>query len=279
MATVIMTFHNEEYYLPWWIRHHAKLFENGILIDYDSTDHSWEICKWLCPPNWKIVKSRNRDFDASKLDREIQYYEQTVSGFKMSLTTAEFLITPVALEKINDFCLIFNKETPCYFTTVGVAMVDSEPTVMPTYYQNLVEQKHHGMISGYKAAPNTATFDNGEPIDDFFKSYYSRLYHNAPYGDYVLGRHWTLDHSWWNHRATDVFTLKYKYSPWNDTILKRLQQFKHRVPQSDLDRGFCTFHTQAEETYIKEYEHYLKTAHDLKEDDKFLKAYEYTMGL
>lgn len=274
-----MTFHNEEYYLPWWIRHHAKLFENGILIDYDSTDHSWEICKWLCPPNWKIVKSQNRDFNVLKLDGEIQEYERTVSGFKMALTTAEFLLTPRSLDEIDRFCVeehnrLLGHETtaPSYFRTIGVGMVDTTPDQLPTYYQNLVEQKHHGMITGYKGAARN-------PGEDYFKGYFSRLYHNSHFGNYCPGRHWLLDTAHWQVISNDVFTLKYKYSPWNKTTIDRLQQFKNRVPQQDLDVGFCLNHCYTEDVYREEYEHYLTTAHDLRDDPYFARAYDYCMGL
>ena len=34
--TVICHFRNEEVLLPFWLRHHALLFDHGILIDYGS---------------------------------------------------------------------------------------------------------------------------------------------------------------------------------------------------------------------------------------------------
>ena len=39
------SFYNEEYLLPWWLAHHTKLFDHGILINKGSTDRSVEICK------------------------------------------------------------------------------------------------------------------------------------------------------------------------------------------------------------------------------------------
>ena len=44
-TTVISHFYNEEYLLPWWLAHHTKLFDHGILINKGSTDRSVEICK------------------------------------------------------------------------------------------------------------------------------------------------------------------------------------------------------------------------------------------
>lgn len=47
--TVISHFYNEEYLLPWWLNHHKNIFDNGILINYGSTDKSVEIIKSICP--------------------------------------------------------------------------------------------------------------------------------------------------------------------------------------------------------------------------------------
>ena len=47
MRLVISHFFDEEFMLPWWLRHHRELFDHGILIDYASTDRSVEICREL----------------------------------------------------------------------------------------------------------------------------------------------------------------------------------------------------------------------------------------
>jgi FkbM family methyltransferase len=41
MTTLIGHFRNEEYLLPWWLRHHVPMFDHGVLIDYSSTDASF----------------------------------------------------------------------------------------------------------------------------------------------------------------------------------------------------------------------------------------------
>ena len=52
--TVVTHFFNEEYLLPWWLEHHKKYFDHGVMIDYNSTDSSVEIIKKICP-TWTIV--------------------------------------------------------------------------------------------------------------------------------------------------------------------------------------------------------------------------------
>ena len=42
-ATIITNIFNEEYLLPFWLDYHRRIFDHGIVIDYDSTDRSIEI--------------------------------------------------------------------------------------------------------------------------------------------------------------------------------------------------------------------------------------------
>ena len=90
MKTVLSHFYNEEYLLPWWLNHHKKYFDHGIMIDYHSTDTSVEIIKSICP-TWDIITTRNDCFDARKVDEEVMYYESQISGWKMTLNSTEFL--------------------------------------------------------------------------------------------------------------------------------------------------------------------------------------------
>lgn len=88
--TIISHFYNEEYLLPWWCNHHKRICDNAILIDYNSTDRSVDIIKKICP-DWTIVKSVNKTFDAALVDREVEHYESLVSGWKIALNTTEFI--------------------------------------------------------------------------------------------------------------------------------------------------------------------------------------------
>jgi hypothetical protein len=257
--------------LPWWIKHHSKLFDYGIMIDSNSTDNSFDICKELCPPNWKVVKSVYKDeyFSANNIDHEVKCYENTVDGFKMALTTTEFLFVPGPLSFLNTI-MIDNKFD--YIKTTGVCMVDTNPDELPTYDKQLYAQKHHGMITGY--ADPVYNYDM-----DTYNHFYGRHYHNKPFGDYSTGRHWIHGGHVNNLIANFLFTLKYKYSPWNENTIKRIQQFSSKVPPVDIERGLGLPHRQTEYQHQYVYNHFLLTAHDLKENDAFRNAYNYCMGL
>ena len=272
MNTVITHFYNEEYLLPWWIEHHKKLFDYGILIDYNSTDRSYEICKELCPSHWKIVKSVNFHFDSKSNDAEIKMYEQSVEGFKIALTVTEFLIVPQPLEHLNNFMI---QNDINYFKTYGVCMVDMFPEDLPTYDTHLVSQKHHGLISGYYVPNVKNCLQMGPDTFDAYNTLYGRYYHNKPYGNYLEGRHFLNDYG--NNKiftCYDVFTLKYKFSPWNEFNIKRLYEYVDRLKHNNDDIIIPLFD---EMTYL--YNHFLSTSHDLTDNFSFKKALEYTTGL
>lgn len=89
--TIISHFYNEEYLLPWWLDHHKKCFDHGIMIDYHSTDNSKKIIQDICP-NWEIVETKNKYFDSAIIDREVEEYEKKIDGWRICLNTTEFLV-------------------------------------------------------------------------------------------------------------------------------------------------------------------------------------------
>lgn len=89
--TVLCHFYNEEWLLPFWLKHHRQIFDHGIMIDYHSTDKSVDIIKTLCP-TWKIVTSNNKDFEPVAVDREVEQHEKTLHGWRLTLNVPEFLI-------------------------------------------------------------------------------------------------------------------------------------------------------------------------------------------
>lgn len=94
MRRVILThFYNEEHLLPWWLNHHTKYFDHGLLINWGSTDRSLEIIKDLAP-TWQVIDSKFKKFDAHHLEWEMMNYErQAPTGiWRLSIPTSEFLV-------------------------------------------------------------------------------------------------------------------------------------------------------------------------------------------
>jgi hypothetical protein len=88
--TLISHFYNEEYLLPWFCKHHAPMFDHGIMVDYGSTDRSVEIIRELCP-NWEIRPSRNEYCLSPDVEDEIMDIERDIDGWRICLNTTEFL--------------------------------------------------------------------------------------------------------------------------------------------------------------------------------------------
>jgi len=269
MNTVITHFYNEEYMLPWWINHHKKIFDNGIMINYHSTDRSVEICKELCPPNWKIVNTVNDTFDPITNDAEVKVYENSLEGFKITLTIGEFLLIPCHLDQINKFMV---KKNIDYLKTWGVCMVDADTHILPTHDRSLIEQKHHGMINGYSSPLSLTLNKHHEWYPNSFNYLYGRFYHNQPFGKYTDGRHKVNSDNVFN--VYNIFTLKYKYCPWNKIIFNRVRKFEIKKNEADNLSKILS-----EQEHNEIYNHFLSTAHDLKNDSNFLNAYNYCMSL
>lgn len=211
---VIMHFYNEEFYLPYWIKHHLKLFDHGVLIDYASTDSSVEICKKLCP-TWEVIPSRNKLFDAVEVDREVMDIESNFSKcWKMVLNTTEFMMVPdlkVYIQKCG--------KNKCV-TTKGILMIDTPEEcynpVAPDLPLHL--QRHHGYMENPFIKPRTRC----------------RIFHKHKNGNYLMGRHYT------HHEAPYVegaYCQWWGFSPWYIQRTRRLQ-FKHKIPPDHLKRGW-----------------------------------------
>ena len=90
--TLLGHFFNEEFLLPWWLKHHRKIFDHGILFDYHSTDNSVAIIKEYCP-DWEVRTSRNDCFGADAVDQEIIQCENSLpeKTWRICLNTTEFI--------------------------------------------------------------------------------------------------------------------------------------------------------------------------------------------
>jgi hypothetical protein len=222
VRTVIMHFFNEEYMLPWWLRHHISMFDHGILIDYASTDRSVEICRKIAP-DWRVVRSRNIDFDALAADFEVMQYENELRGWKISLNVTEFLCSPDLSQMETE---ILNSGLDGV-QIESVTMVDNEPHLVPTHEASLIAQKHHGFLSK----------DANVNLVGHFVAGRTRLYHRAAFGAYTPGRH---DSHLPNlrHSSSDANVLWYAFSPWQQPFIQRKLQIAERIPERDRRAGF-----------------------------------------
>ena len=283
MITLISHFYNEEFLLPHWIDHHTKLFDHGILIDYDSTDRSVEIIKDMAP-TWEVVMSSDKVFRAGPNDRQIESIEKSINGWKAAFTITEFLFC----DSLKNYICNFENDNPksVGFNTRGVIMVDqfSERGVYDPSLP-LLEQKHHGYfeedllnINVDKKFENSKSFKENyefQYIKGFKKNYRkkdgrTRLIHKVSTGDYNDGRHSTKLK---NVEFSDLVLCCFAWCPF-DYIIDRKLQIIHKCDAGE--RNFAKRNPMTRFTYEKEnledrYAAHVKFSSNLLEDERYKK--------
>jgi hypothetical protein len=225
---------NEEFLIPFWVRHHRTMFDKAVIIDYGSTDRTKEIIHRTAPDGWKIVHSRTPGdkFYAVDTDAHVMDVERTFPGWKVCLNATEFLLAA-------DFDAVLREheakaEDGCTgFWTQDLCMADTAEEI-------------DRPVSN--TAPLWLQRWHGAPSPDGIRS---RLVHNFPCGDYQPGRHQTniasLDKN--NPKTHDrrVFMLWFGNSPAAE-IRKRRLQIQTKIPEEDRRQrlGFHHFLTPEE---------------------------------
>jgi hypothetical protein len=258
MRTVICHFFNEEFLLPWWLRHHALLFDHGILIDHGSTDRSVEICREIVP-DWQLVRSKLSNFDARLTDFEVMQYEYQTTGWKIALNVTEFLVPTIELWKIEN-ALTKHELEGCGASGIGI--VDHFRRE-PVFNQSLVSQYWHGyMDNKYQdIAIRSKMGLTAKPARN-------RLYHCSPIGSYAPGRH-TSYHPNHSYRCEELMVFHFGFAPWTQLMLRRKLQIAEKVPSSDLKYGWGIDHLIDEDKLEVQYQQMCKWTYDLRAYDSF----------
>jgi hypothetical protein len=201
MITLLSHFYNEEYLLPFWIEHHKKIFENAVLVDYDSTDKSLEIIKELAPSSWKVIQSENKLFNAQLVDNEILKLELPIDGYKICLNTTEFML----LEEYNNIDKIFTEDV---YQLQKCRLYDKDNSIDPNTLKELLSNINYG----------------------YFANDY-RFLHKLNNGySYTCGRHnFYSDHTLNN--TDKAIILHFEYYPWNKRFIDRKIQIKNKLPK------------------------------------------------
>ena len=242
--TVISHIFNEEYLLPFWLEYHKRIFSNGIIIDYCSTDETCNIIKRICP-HWEIIKTVNvnidgtPNFEAGLIDAEVIQLEKRISGFKIALNITEWLLLSNKIENFTDYL----KPDNCYLFQA---------------YQCMSEKNNH-----YP----TSTVEFLSDITKIQKSSHFRgvrILHDRNGLDYILGRH--------NRNGTDNnvnceegIILWTGYYPFNEDVLKRKLQIKKNIPQSDVVGRLGFHHMVGREQMISQFLNDVKIMLDIND--------------
>lgn len=210
MITIISHIYNEQYLLPWWLKHHTQICSHGIIIDYNSTDSSLAIIKELAP-NWQVIPSRNKYFDSASIDREVEDIERDIQGWRVCLNTTEFLLGNYhQLEQIKE---------PSQKFLANMVFVDVTGDDIQTEH-SLVEQRCYGYIETTSCCDKLNR--GARP---------RRSIHNYPIV-YPSGRHYNDRQSF-----NDLYIAYHGYSVLTEQGLAR--KFQIRDKMSDYERGLC----------------------------------------
>lgn len=209
--TVISHFYNEEWLLPLWLQHHREIFDHGIMINYGSTDRSVEYIKGLCP-SWTIVDSKNKDFDAPPVDKEVEEYEQNLTGWRVCLNTTEFMIGNY--NRLTDSAghdRIYLKQYIFVDMESGKEVPVLDPS-LPIYHQ----RKWGYTNDDYSKLQSLGTVARPP-----------RSIHNYHAKYPVVGRHF------WSERGTydDLVIFYYGFGSIEEGSLKRRLQIQNMVPK------------------------------------------------
>lgn len=216
--TLLVThFYNEEFLLPFWILHHAPLFDDAILIDYASTDRSREVIKLFAPDSWKIVSSRNAQFDALAVDEEVRDIERSFpdSTFKLALTVTEFLVWPDMHKELEAI----------------------RGTAFKLFPKNIVGRDDIKLNPNLPLVQQRCAFTHAELAG----GPYTRFMHvntNALQNFYSVGRHGVHLPS---SDVQNAMIFKYLFTPWPETLQRKLQ-IKSRQSERDKNWGLGIQH-------------------------------------
>lgn len=271
-VTLITNVYNEEYYLPFWLEYHRKIFDHGIVIDYDSTDRSIEIISSMCP-TWEIRRTENIIdgkplFETYRIEEECRKLECSVTdGYKIYLNTTEWLIIERPLKEILDFDAV-NK---CYLMNVYLPLLDYKD-----YYP--VDTKE--FIRGFDSKIVAAKDVRGH-----------RFIFNRDCGHYYIGRHFThidsdydVDINVSSQTRIGMSVFWCGYYPLNESVFERKLQIKNNMKreieyQPHIGRNSSFQHFFSKEQMIYEFYEYF-SFNDLNNSNiDFKKAFEYMRSI
>ena len=89
----VVHFHNDEFLLPYWILHHAHLFDGVTAVDVRSDDSSASLFQQYAPSQWHLVNVTALTLDGQELDNEVAFHEQRFGQiWRVALSASEFVV-------------------------------------------------------------------------------------------------------------------------------------------------------------------------------------------
>ena len=222
---------NEEMLMPFFILHHAPMFDHATLIDFKSTDLTRAMIERYAPPSWKIVESKTGEvFDAEKTDKQVMQWENEYPrDWAIALTTTEFLI-------YDNFRQSLFERQPHdlypYIHRFNYLLMVGNDTKPLRHFSSLIKQRHLFQI-------------NPHSYRNFWRNYGRFLHLNSVHYKYLLGRHRYASELKPNTTGTEMdgFIVKWMWTPWPEGLLRKTQ-VGATIPKSDSKRGVGLQHNK-----------------------------------
>ena len=215
---------NERLLMPYWIQHHANMFDKAYIFDYGSTDSTIETIKRLAPSSWTVIKSANVDFDARAVDQEIMQMEAWCDNcWKLVLTTTEFLVHEDLRKELAERDAHLG-DVRCLQIPMVMMVDDTKEPLLQ--HKSLPSQRSQFIRTGGQS--------------------YVRYMHNFFAGEYTygVGRHVLNTKKTTKCELTqNSIIFKYKFSPWPE-VRPRLSQVGTRIPKKDEEQRLGIQHTK-----------------------------------
>lgn len=228
---VLCHFFNEEHLLPWWLKHHRKIFDHGIMIDYASTDRSVEIIREHCP-TWEIRASRNSNFSPKEIDDEVMDIEKEISPgdwnnenrqaicgdavWRICLNVTEFLYGNY--DRLHDKKMNITQYILANYVFVDMEDPGKEPIHL-SHDRALHNQRHWGYFAPDYPEPN--------PTPHLSPLRLNRSIHNFPLRYPDIGRHFTFKES--DYMFDDLVIFYYGHADVSEPGLKRKMQIQTKI--------------------------------------------------
>lgn len=89
MATLVSHSWNEVQLMPLWLAHHVPMFDEVIVLDFDSDDGTRDLIR---DSGATLVDAGLPDFCSEQLDARVEEIEARIEGPRITLNTTEFLL-------------------------------------------------------------------------------------------------------------------------------------------------------------------------------------------
>lgn len=257
---ITMKFYNEEFLLPFWLKHHREIFDVGILINWHSTDNSVDICKELVP-DWKIITPKEKQFSTVNGDVESTKAEIMLGKgmWKCTLNVTEFFLCPnvhtmTQIAQDNKCNVIYPErvaalvDRPDY---VGYE-IDSDKSLILQCSNGIIVPR---IVRGERSVNILPHVYDGLAVKNNreWTCVHHRIMHNQEHGRYTKGFHRSKLNKKDRLIASQYYIVWFLYAPWT-YVRHRIYQWKGRKPKSDLEENWGTHHFRSPEEVDKRFE-------------------------